>query len=384
MVCLLGLMVVPALAQDNDTSLVTPINYDDVVQETLTQKSFFDWWQFQAHKGDDVVIDMAAFDGLEPLIGILDVSGTLVSKSNDGVANDTVTLEYIIPADGQYTIVATRVGNADGTSAGSYSLRLRIANPSVETINPYQDVTFRCNDDEVSTATTLKFQEDATKDLNYRITVYGIDGFLPVIRLQTQAPNQYEICNTDARYTVGDTFTLPGEAARTVAQENLDTVSQFLVGGAENTGVLTLTIGSKDGKPGRYMAIIEGFKIDPAADTDAVEVRVGPLAAKTTAIQLYMVAAENSRVDPFMTRADTEETCDDAGRKGCEAVPTFSGAGATLHEGDGTTLLGDRSDAGLLINPGNPDPIVVQLSSREGKTYGTYALVLIGELPPRE
>jgi hypothetical protein len=235
-------------------------------------------------------------------------------------------------------------------------------------VNPYQDVTFRCNDDEVTTATTLKFQEDTTKDLNYRITVYGIDGFLPVIRVQTQSPNSYEICNTDAQHTVGDTFTLPGETARTIAQENLDSASQFLVGGAENTGVLTLTIGSKDGKPGRYMAIIEGFNIDPATDTDTVEVRVGPLAAKTTAIQFYMVAAENSRVDPYLTRGDGEDTCDDAGRKGCEAVPTFSGAGATLHEGDGTTIMGDRSDAGLLINPGNPDPVLVQLGSREGKT----------------
>jgi hypothetical protein len=48
------------------------------------------------------------------------------------------------------------------------------------------------------------------------------------------------------------------------------------------------------------------------------------------------------------------------------------------------TLTGDRSDAGLLINPGNPDPVVVQLSSREGKTHGTYALVFIGQLPPRD
>ena len=381
---LLVLLAVPVLAQDSDSSSLLPIKYDDVVQETLTQKSFFDWWQLDAKAGDDIVIDMAAFDGLEPLIGILDPGGTLVSRSNDGAANSTVMLEYVIPAEGQYTIVATRVGNADGTSAGSYSLRLRLANPPVETVNTYQDVTFRCDDNDVTTASTLVFQEDPIQNLTYRITVYGIDGFLPVIRLNTDLPNKVEVCNTDAAKTVGDTFTLPGETQRTISADNLDTVSQLLVGGGEKAGVITITIGSKDGKPGRYMAIVEGFNIDPANDTDAVEVRVGPLAAKTTAIQMYMVAAQNSRVDPFMTRADTEETCDDAGRKGCEAVPTFSGSGATLHEGDGATLTGDRSDAGLLINPGNPDPVVVQLSSREGKTHGTYALVFIGQLPPRE
>jgi hypothetical protein len=382
---LLALLVVPALAQDNsDTNSVLPIHYDDVVQETLTQKSFFDWWQVEAHKGDDIVIDMAAFDGLEPLIGILDSGGTLVSRSNDGAANDTVTLEYTIPADGQYTIVATRVGNADGTSTGSYSLRLRIANPPVENVDTYQDVTFRCDDNDVTTASTLVFQDDPSKDLSYRITVYGIDGFLPVLRLNTDLPNKIEVCNADADKTVGDTFTLPGEAARTVSADHLDTVSQLLITGGEKAGLVTITIGSKDGKPGRYMAIVEGFNIDPDKDIDNVEVRVGPLAAKTTAIQMYMVAAQNSRLDPFMLRPDTDESCDDAGRKGCETVPTFSGAGATLHEGEGTTITGDRSDAGMLINPGTPDPVVVQVGSREGKTHGTYALVFIGELPPRD
>ncbi len=385
MLGLLLVLAVPVLAQDaSDTSSVLPINYDDVVQETLTQKSFFDWWQLQAKKGDEIVIDMAAFDGLEPLIGILDTGGTLVSRSNDGAPNDTISLEYTIPADGQYTIVATRVGNADGTSTGSYSLRLRNANPTVETVNPYQDVTFRCDANDVTTASTLVFQEDPAKDLSYRITVYGIDGFVPVIRLNTDLPNKVEVCNTDAQRTVGDTFTLPGEAARTISADNLNTVSQLLVSGGEQAGLITITIGSKDGTPGRYLAVIEGFSIEPSSDTDVVEVRVGPLAAKTTAIQMYMVAAENSRVDPFLTRADTEETCDDAGRKGCEAVPTFSGAGATLHEGDGTTITGDRSDAGMLINPGNPDPVLVELSSREGRTHGAYALVFIGQLPPRD
>jgi hypothetical protein len=113
-------------------------------------------------------------------------------------------------------------------------------------------------------------------------------------------------------------------------------------------------------------------------------VRIGPLAAESTSLSVYMVAAQNSRLDPFMILPDTGETCDDSGRTGCDTLPTFSGAGAVLHEGDGTTLRGDRSDAGLLLTPGNPDPMAVELSSRDGDTRGAYALVLIGELPPRE
>jgi len=384
LLCLFASLAVPVLAQDSDTPNISPIKYDDIVEENLTQNAFFDWWQLQAQKGDDIVIEMAASGGLQPLIGILDAGGTLVSHSDDGTADSTISLEYIIPADGQYTIVATRVGNADGTSTGTYSLRLRRANPPVQTVNTYQDVTFPCENFEVTTASTLVFQEDPSKGLLHRITVYGVDGFEPVIRLNVDLPAAYEVCNTDAQYTVGDTFTLPGEQPRTITGETVNTASQLLVNGAEHAGVITITIGSKDGKPGRYMAIMEGFSIEPSTDADDVEVRVGPLAAKTTGIQMYMVAAENSRLDPFMTRPDTGETCDDAGRKGCDAVASFTGAGATLQEGTGAALVGDRSDAGLLINPGNPDPVGVELTSREGKTHGSYAVVLIGELPPRD
>ena len=133
------------------------------------------------------------------------------------------------------------------------------------------------------------------------------------------------------------------------------------------------------------MAIIEGFNIDPDDDVDDLQIGVGPLAARTTSLSLYMVAAPNSRLDPYMVLLDTGETCDDAGRVGCDALPTFNGAGAVLHEGGTvTTLKGDRSDAGLVLNPGGPDFMGVQLGSRDKHTHGAYALVLVGQLPPRE
>jgi hypothetical protein len=381
--CMSLLLAIPALAQE-DVETVSIINYDNVVENTITEQAFFDWWQVQAAEGDSLVIDMAASGGLQPLVGILDPGGTLVTRSEDGAVDGTISLEYTVPAPGQYTIVATRVGNANGTSTGAYSLRLRRANAPVQNVNPYQDVTFRCEDYEVTTASTIVFQEDPGEGLAHRITIYGIDGFQPVIRLNIEVPDPYELCNIDAQRTVDDSFTLPGEVVRTITAENINTASQLLINGAEEAGIITITIGSKDGLPGRYIAIIEGFNIDPGTDVDAMEVRVGPLASETTAIQMYMVAAQNSRLDPFLTRPDTGETCDDAGRADCEAIPTFTGAGATLHEGVGTTLMGDRSDAGLLINPGNPEVVAVEFGSRAGRTHGEYAIVLIGELLPRD
>jgi hypothetical protein len=381
---LLLLSAAPLLAQD--TSLSADISYGSVVEDTLTEEAFFDWWTIQAGAGDQMVVDMAASGGLEPLLGILDSGGTLVTRSEEGAPNSTITLEYTVPTAGQYIIVATRAGNQNGTSTGTYSLRVRRANAPVQTVNDLQDVTFRCESYEVTTAATLRFAEDRQPDLSHRVTVYGLDGFQPVIRFYTDQPQPFELCNTNADETIGDTFTLPGEEPRTITADQLDTVSQMVVSGAEEAGTLIFTIGSRDGAPGRYMAIIEGFSIEPRDDVDALDARIGPLAAQSTSLLVYMVAAPNSRLDPFMLLPgeETDLTCDDAGRRGCLDVLSFDGAGAVIHEGGGTELIGDRSDAGLLLTPGNPDSMVIELSSRDGRTHGGYALVVIGELPPRE
>jgi hypothetical protein len=380
---LLLLLAAPVLAQD-DMETVLDITYDSIVEDTITQRAFFDWWMLQAAAGDVVVINMAASGGLEPLIGILDSGGNLVARSEDGAPDSTLTLEYTTPAAGQYTIVATRVGNADGTSIGAYSLRVRRANGVVENTNPYQDVTFRCEDFEVATAATITFSEDQQAGMIHRITVYGVDGFQPVIRLNVNQPQVFEQCNVDAQQTVGDTFTFPGEETRTITADNLTAASQLILNGAEKAGVITITIGSRDGAPGRYMVIFDrGFAIAPKDDVDMFELRLGPLAAETTSMSVYMIGVPNSRLDPFITLPDLEITCDDAGRRDCNTLPSFTGAGAVLNEDQGATLVGDRSDAGVLLTPGSPDPISVELSSRGGDTHGEYALVVIGELPPR-
>ena len=61
----------PTLAQ-TDEPLVAGINYGMSVQETITDRAFFDWWQLDAAIGDEIVVSMEAADGLQPLLGLLD------------------------------------------------------------------------------------------------------------------------------------------------------------------------------------------------------------------------------------------------------------------------------------------------------------------------
>lgn len=378
----------PALAQEEPPpETVSEIPYGGVVEDTITERAFFDWWTVEAVEGDEMRISMAASGGLEPLIGILDPTGTLVTRSEDGEPDSTILLEYTAPGTGQYIIVATRVGNAEGTSIGAYTLRLALANqPTTAPETDYQDVIFRCPkvEGDIATVATIRFGDDAREGMLYRITVYGLDGFRPVIKVNFVVQEAYELCNTDAQQTVGDQFTFPGEETRIVAETDLPSVSQFSVNGAEEAGIITLQIGSAGEAPGRYMAIIEGMTLDTPEDIDGLEARIGPLAAQSTGMSVYMVAEPGSRLDPFMTRLDNDQTCDDAGRRGCEDLVTFTGAGSIFTAGGvATELIGDRSDAGLFIPSGSIDPIPVELSSRANSTYGDYAVVLIGELPAR-
>ncbi|MBZ0277316.1 MAG: hypothetical protein K8I60_14315, partial [Anaerolineae bacterium] len=258
--------------------------------------------------------------------------------------------------------------------------------PEVQHENPYEAVTYICARTEIVTAASAAFFLDAPADgtpLTHRITVYGIDGFQPVIQVLFENYPDVTPCSTDAgQIMAGDTFTLPGEAPRTITADTLDSVAQLTLPDMDNPGIVTVRIGSANGAAGRYMALLEGFTIDPDRNQDIVEMRVGPRAAASTALLVYMVGASNSRVDPFMQLPNDESVmCDDAGRRGCDDVTTFEDAGVTSQADDEVTLSGDRSDAGLRLTPGTPDIVPVVFSSRSGGSHGDYVVVLIGELP---
>jgi hypothetical protein len=362
-----------------------PIAYDQVVTDDLTNEQFFDWWKLDAAAGDIIVVDMQAASGLAPLIGILAPGGDLVARSDDGPVDSKVQVEYTAETDGPFLVVATRVGNENGTTTGTYTLVVRRANPNAATDNDLQEVEFRCNDVIATTAATLEFADDAADLAYYRISIYGLDGFQPVIRVHYSAQD-YTACFKDAQAMAGDLYTLPDADPLTLTEDRLDTAAQLTVRSAHLVGDVTLTIGDVNGVPGRYLAVIEGFSIARPGDTDILQARLGPL-ARDTALLVYMVGAEASRLDPFI-RIDTDDpaaaeiSCDDTGRRGCDDVPSIIGAGVRFN--DDVNVIGDRFDAGLRLAPGNPDPLYLELSSRENDTYGGYSLVIVGEMPTRE
>lgn len=381
MMCLLAAL--PMMAQDDP--MAEAISYDSVVEDDISNEAIYDWWFIEAAEGDIIVANMTGYGGLEPLIGILDPDGTLVGRSDDGTPGGKVSLEYPAPTAGLYTIVATRVGNENGTTTGEYELQVRRANTPEVRVNPYQEVVFRCQDYEVTNTVVLEFADDAPSF--YRISVYGMDGFIPVIRVILSGPDITD-CSRDSRAMTGDTYTLPGAETVTVP-ENPENAAQLTIGGAQQSGNVTLTIGSKDGATGRYLAVIEGFSITPEDDRDFVRVGQGPKAAGSPLL-VYMVSDKATRLDPALSTVDDDEgnsnstICDDAGRRSCPDVASIDGFELlmTVGDADDVTITGSRFDAGALFPTGDAQRLhSLDLSSFSANTEGGYSLILIGELP---
>jgi hypothetical protein len=83
-------------------------------------------YRFSGSAGDTVTITMSRAGGdLNSYLYLLDGQGQLLFEDNDsGGDNGDARIVYTLPADGAYLIVATRLGQAQGTTSGSYLLEL--------------------------------------------------------------------------------------------------------------------------------------------------------------------------------------------------------------------------------------------------------------------
>lgn len=395
-------LALPTQAQtDEDRVTEGSIGYDQSVEDTITERSFYDLWEFTAAQGDVAVITMIAADGLAPLLGLLDSNRDLIANSGVSPDGEPVTaqpdgiaeLEFLIPADGQYSIVATRVGNDQGTTTGSYILRLRRANTAGERFNPYQAVQFRCRDALVTTAATLQFGGTGMDTL--RISVYGLDDFQPVVQVGGNFEGAPTVCAGGLPAMAGDMLVLPDGETFTVPEADGDSIpqaAQIVFQQARLVSDFVVTIGSVNGAAGRYVAVIEGFMLSADIPRKYIDARIGPLAVESDLL-VYMLAGGGSRIDPFITLVVEEaldaetgdlqvepQSCDDAGRRGCDEVS--SAQRIVIAFNDGTRISGGRLDAGLLLSPESTAHMLLEFRSRSNAN-GPFTVLMLGELPAR-
>ncbi len=369
-----------------DTITQSTIGYGQVVDETLTERSFVDLWRFYGSKGDHIIARMSARDGLAPLLGITDVGGNLLVRSDviaggvqfDAAVDGIAEIDFVLPDTGEYTLVATRAGNETGTTTGSYSLSLTYVEREVPEL--FREVVFRCGSAEIVTAASLEIIGEQN-DSDYRITVYGLDGFDPYIRVDVVEADETQHCVNEPGDTTGQQIMLSDDGELTVDQETVR-AAHLSLGRISHLGLVRVIIGSRDGAAGRFYAVIEGAEIQPAGNFDRVNILTAGR-ARTEPLWLYMLRHQHTRIDPQISFVleDSEDftLCDDAGRFECAQVP--SAVGYRFPLADGTFVAGDAFSAGVMIE--SPDLLYAyaQLRSRTAATRGPYTMLLAGVLP---
>jgi hypothetical protein len=385
-VFLLGLFVLlPSHAQDVPTS--APIAVDVPISDTITDAAPFDIWEFPALAGEQYRADMQAADGLAPLLGLRAPSGDIIVASNqfddgttqDAEPDDLVTIFFEVPAAGDYALVATRVGTDGGTTEGNYTLTMSLIAAAPEPDDAYVDVTFRCGTANATTAITVQLRNQAMLENGYQITVYGFDGFDPVIRLggddgrsgtpceESEGPDE----QTAFEFELGDfgDFTFAAVDVTGVARLNVL---------PEQSETIRITVGSRDGASGHFALQFSNLTVESAGEVASLTVRSGPF-AKDESVTLWMLRDRLSRLDPMLAVPDGVTNCADLGLRSCSNGLT--GAGIRVLSDGVVQLASDRLDAVAYLETTGIQPVEVTVASQNPRSTGAYALWLFGFLP---
>lgn len=110
----------PALAQGGET----PIAYGDVVEGEITDRQFEVAYRFTGEAGDMLFIHLIPEESselYEPSLILLDAENSLLTSIEGWYE---ASLLVALPADGDYTLLASRTGGRTGEGTGNYTLIL--------------------------------------------------------------------------------------------------------------------------------------------------------------------------------------------------------------------------------------------------------------------
>lgn len=103
-----------------------PIDYSQPQEGSIDAAVPVAAYRFQGNAGETVTVTMARTGGdLDSYVYLLNGEGHVLNEDNNsGGQNGDAQVTYPLPADGDYVVVATRVGQENGTTSGSYRLTL--------------------------------------------------------------------------------------------------------------------------------------------------------------------------------------------------------------------------------------------------------------------
>lgn len=395
LILILVLVALPHIHAQDIPSLPPQVTYSPVpigvpVQDSITDVALYDWWTLDLSSDQIILITMTANDGLRPLVGILNPTREMVARSEPGEINGVLQLRFEAPSAGSYTIVPTRVGNEQGATTGTYTLEVTVlSNATPIEVDPFREVIIACNEMDIKNVLTLRLEDDYTQTNQFRLSVYGLEGFMPIIRTVVKPrvePFLDRFC-TDANeyggpgFGQGDTLTLT-EGDSTQIEGNS---ARMIYENSAVVGVVQVNVGMEGELQGRFVVVIDGLQIAEAQDRDLIEIGAGALLNENDRVYVYAVADKTSRLDTFIEERDLTGgilfSCDDAGVADCIDTPSLNSFELSILE-DGTTLSGGTSDAGMALQLEEVGAQLLFIQSFRGRTHGGYSLVILGEIVP--
>lgn len=116
----------------SEITTAMPIISGQSVTGSIRQENTFDLYSFQGQTGDVVTISMQGAGGsLDTRLLLIGPSGSEVAENDDEVPGENTNSlidRFVLPADGEYIIIATRYGTVYGGTEGTYNLRLLVEN----------------------------------------------------------------------------------------------------------------------------------------------------------------------------------------------------------------------------------------------------------------
>lgn len=134
-ILLVGLMVALVLSALGISAVAaqdkTPLEFGQWVEGTLSNDTYEAKYTFSGTKGQIVLLEMIPKPGtydLDPMLVLRNSDGDIVGQNDDFSYPLSVVVAQL-PADGNYTVLATRSGGKGGSSEGDYWLRGTNAEP---------------------------------------------------------------------------------------------------------------------------------------------------------------------------------------------------------------------------------------------------------------
>lgn len=114
------------IPEEIDDLTPLPVRYNEIYTGTIGPYAPQVYYRFSGKTGELVTLSMTAMDGdLDPYLILLDADRNELALNNDaGGTRDARIVQFRLPKDGDYLIVAGRFGLGLGTTAGAYRLAI--------------------------------------------------------------------------------------------------------------------------------------------------------------------------------------------------------------------------------------------------------------------